>query len=587
MPNAAAAGFAPAPETEARRAPTVWAPYLVAGAGAVLLNLLIGPAGPLRVGLPEVVPYGLVSLSAVAAVLAGLRMYRPEGAAAWRLLAAGLLAYFAANLVSEVLRHGAAAQRFPWIFDALYLVRYPLLVAGLLLMVRRRTAGRQPIGLVDTAIVAASMAVVYWVFLIGPAISDQQLSLAERLTWVVYPSVDMLLLAIGLRLLVGPGARRPSFYLLAGALAAVLVSDTICFLMRVLHGGAPLSDGLEQLLSVGWLSSYLLIGAAALHPSMRSVTETAEPERLTVRARRRRLVVLASLSLVAPGVLALQDLRGAAVDVLAIAIAWLVLFSLLVVRLAGLLGELDTDDATLRAQRAELEAANANLERVQGDRRKLLDRTMRSAEEERTRMAAELHDGPIQRLTALGYGLDEARIAVEFGDIRHGLDILSGAHQVLSGEIDELRRLMTRLRPPVLDARGLVLALRDLLDSFQRHTGIATDLMGASEVRLDPDVETVLYRVVQEALTNVAKHAGASRVIVYLRVDEGQVETRVSDDGVGFDTATSGELTSRGHYGLAGMRERVEMAGGSYRLISAPGYGTVVLARVPSQRVPA
>jgi signal transduction histidine kinase len=93
--------------------------------------------------------------------------------------------------------------------------------------------------------------------------------------------------------------------------------------------------------------------------------------------------------------------------------------------------------------------------------------------------------------------------------------------------------------------------------------------------------------VVQEALTNVAKHAGASRVIVYLRVDEGQVETRVSDDGVGFDTATSGELTSRGHYGLAGMRERVEMAGGSYRLISAPGYGTVVLARVPSQRVPA
>jgi signal transduction histidine kinase len=142
---------------------------------------------------------------------------------------------------------------------------------------------------------------------------------------------------------------------------------------------------------------------------------------------------------------------------------------------------------------------------------------------------------------------------------------------------------MTRLRPPVLDARGLVLAVRDLLDSFQRHTGIASDLMGANEVRLDPDVETVLYRVVQEALTNVAKHAGASRVIVYLRVDEGQVETRISDDGIG----STGELTSRGHYGLAGMRERVEMAGGSYRLISAPGYGTVVLARVPSQRVPA
>jgi signal transduction histidine kinase len=587
MPNAAAAGFAPAPETEARWAPTVWALYLAAGAGAVLLNLLIGPYGPLQVGLPDLVPYGLVSLSAVAAVLAGLRLYRPAGATAWRLLAGGLVAYLAADVVSEVLRQDTAGRGVSWMFDAVYLLRYPLLVAGLLLMVRSRTAGRHAIGLVDTAIVATSMAVVYWVFLIGPAIGNQDLSLAERLTWVAYPCVDMLLLAIGLRLLVGPGARRPSFYLLAGALAAALVSDTICVLMRVLHDGAPLTEGVEQLLTVGWLSSYLLIGAAALHPSMRSVTERAEPERLTVGARRRRLVVLASLSLVAPGVLALQDLRGAAVDVLAIAIAWVVLFTLLVVRMAGLLGELDTDDATLRAQRAELEAANANLERVQADRRKLLDRTMRSAEEERTRMAAELHDGPIQRLTALGYGLDEARIAVEFGDVRHGLDILSGTHQVLSSEIDELRRLMTRLRPPVLDARGLVLALRDLLDSFQRHTGIATDLMGASEVRLNPDVETVLYRVVQEALTNVAKHAGASRVIVYLRVDEGQVETRVSDDGVGFDTATSGELTSRGHYGLAGMRERVEMAGGSYRLISAPGYGTVVLARVPSQRVPA
>jgi signal transduction histidine kinase len=587
MPNAAAAGFAPAPESEARRAPTLWAPYLAVGAGVVLMNLLIGPAGPLSVGLPDIVLYGIVSLSAVAAVLAGLRLYRPAEATAWRLLAAGLLAYFAAEVVSEALRRSAAGQRYSWLLDAVYLVRYPLLVAGLLLMVRRRTAGRQPIGLVDTAIVATSMAVVYWVFLIGPAIGNQHLSMAERLTWVAYPSVDMLLLAIGLRLLIGPGARKPSVYLLVGALASALVSDTICSLTRVLHGGQPLAEGVEHLLAVGWLSSYLLIGAAALHPSMRSVTEPAPAGRLTVGARKRRLVVLASLSLVAPGVLALQDLRGAAVDVLAIAIAWLVLFSLLVVRMAGLLGELDTDDATLRAQRAELEAANANLERVQADRRKLLDRTMRSAEEERTRMAAELHDGPIQRLTALGYGLDEARIAVEFGDARHGLDILSGAHQVLSSEIDELRRLMTRLRPPVLDARGLVLALRDLLDSFQRHTGIATDLMGASEVRLDPDVETVLYRVVQEALTNVAKHAGASRVIVYLRVDEGQVETRVSDDGIGFDTATSGELTSRGHYGLAGMRERVEMAGGSYRLISAPGYGTVVLARVPSQRVPA
>jgi signal transduction histidine kinase len=588
MPNAAAAGYATASGTETRRAHQLWARYLVAGAGLVILNLLLGPSGLLPVGIPDMVIYGVVGLSGVAAVVLGLRLYRPEHATAWRLLAAGLLAYFVADLVGELLdRRAGGIQQYGSLVDAIYLVRYPLLVAGLLLMVRRRTGRRQPIGLIDTAIVATSLAVVYWVFLIGPAIGNQHVTLAERLTWIAYPSVDMLLLAIGFRLLIGPGARQPAFYLLVGALATVLVSDTVCSLVRILHDGTPPAEGVDRMLAVGWLASYLLIGAAALHPSMRSVTEPSGPGRLDVRTRRRRLALLAILSLVAPGVLAVQDLRGAAVDVLAIAIAWLVLFSLLMVRMAGLLSELDTDDATLRAQRAELEAANGILERVQADRRMLLDRTMRSAEEERTRIAAELHDGPIQRLTALGYGLDEARIAVEFGDVRHGLDILGGAHQVLSGEIDELRRLMTALRPPVLDERGLVLALRDLLDSFQRHTGIATDLMGASEVLLDPDVETVLYRVVQEALTNVAKHAGASRVIVYLRADEGQVETRISDDGIGFDAASTGELTSRGHYGLAGMRERVELAGGSYRLISAPGYGTVVLARVPSQRVPA
>jgi signal transduction histidine kinase len=586
MPNAAA-GLVSRQQSETRqRAHGLWARYLFAGAGAVVLSLLIGPDGPFSAKLPAFVLASLVSASAVVAIGVGLRLYRPEYPTPWLLLAAGQLAYLIADLSGYVLRGSSGPQQYSTVADILYLGRYPFLVAGLLLMVRRRSGGRGPIGLVDTSIMATSLAVVYWVFLIAPAIGNHQLSMVERFTWVAYPSVDMLLLVVGIRLLMGTGARKPAFHLLVAALTVGLVSDTACCLLRVLHD-ETVSGRAEYLLSVGWLSSHLLLGAAALHPSMRTVTEWSKTVTLCLRARKRRLIGLAVLSLVAPGVLLFQELRGAEVDEVAVAIAWVILFLLLVVRIAGLLEELDSDDTTLRHQRTELESANANLERVQADRRELLARTMRTAEEERTRMAAELHDGPIQRLTALGYGLDEARIAIELGDVRHGLDMLGGAHQVVAGEIAELRRLMTSLRPPVLDERGLVLALRDLLDSFQRHTGIATELMGASEVRLLPDIETVLYRVVQEALNNVAKHAGASRVIVYLRVDEGQVETRISDDGIGFDAATTGELTSRGHYGLAGMRERVEMAGGSYRLISAPGYGTVVLARVPSQRVPA
>jgi signal transduction histidine kinase len=586
MPDAVPAGYLPAPPRSQERENPLWARYLAVGAAAVLLCLLVGPAGPLPLSVPMIVPYSLVSASAVAALLVGLRMYRPRDSRPWRLLAAAQVVVVLSQLarwgLSTVLGPGA----LPPVADVVnVVVRDPLLLAALLLMVRRRTPGSDRAGLIDALIVATSVGVVYWAFLIDPAVQSQSLSLARRLTLLGYPIMDLLLLVVGVRLLVSAGARKQAFYLLAGALATCLIAESVYCMLQVV-GTWPPAPVTGKLVQAGCLLSQLLLGAAALHPTMRTLTEPAyAAEQPSPRKRLRRLGMLAALSLLAPAVLVLQDLSDDPIDAQAIAAAWVVLFLLLVVRMADLLWELDDGTVRLRGQGEKLRAAVTELERLEGDRRKLLDRTMRSAEEERSRLAAELHDGPIQRLTALGYGLDEARIALEVGNLPHGLDMLGTAHHVLAIEIDELRRLMSALRPPVLDQRGLVLALRDLIDAFQRQTGIACTLMGTRDVRLDPDRETVLYRVVQEALTNVAKHSGASRVTVYLRADEGEVETRVSDDGIGFDALTAGELTNRGHYGLAGMRERVELAGGSYRLISAPGYGTVVLARVPYQRV--
>jgi signal transduction histidine kinase len=553
----------------------------------VLLYLLLGPDGPLSLSLslPAILPYSLVSASSTVAMLVGVRLYRPQDVRPWRLLAAGQLVLLLANLSVWALSTIIGVSSRPSLADVVYLTRYPFLLLALLLLVRRRTPGRDRAGLVDALIVATSIGVVYWVFLIDPAVREQSLSLARRLTLLAYPSMDLLLLVMGVRLLVSAGARKQSFYLLVAALAAGLLGDSL-YCLLILVGAWPSGAVSHQFVNAGCLGSHLLLGAAALHPSMRTLTErAAHAEPPCPRKRLRRLAVLAVLSLLAPAVLVIQDASSDPIDAQAIAAAWVVLFLLLLVRMADLLWELDDGTIRLRGQGEKLRAAVAELERLEGDRRKLLDRTIRSAEEERSRLAAELHDGPIQRLTALGYGLDEARIALEASNLPHGLDMLGAAHHVLASEIDELRRLMSALRPPALDQRGLVLALRDLIDAFQRQTGIACTLMGTRDVRLDPDYETVLYRVVQEALTNVAKHSGASRVTVYLRGDDDQVETRVSDDGIGFDALHAGELANRGHYGLAGMRERVELAGGSYRLISAPGYGTVVLARLPYQRV--
>jgi two-component system NarL family sensor kinase len=145
---------------------------------------------------------------------------------------------------------------------------------------------------------------------------------------------------------------------------------------------------------------------------------------------------------------------------------------------------------------------------------------------------------------------------------------------------------MTELRPPALDEHGLALALQDLGNAFARRTRVSCQMSVSISERLDPSTETVLYRVVQEALANVGKHASATSVTVTLTdaTPDGSAVMTVVDDGVGFDTAQTAAFVARGHFGLAGMRERVELAAGEYRLTSSPGAGTQILVRMPGQR---
>jgi signal transduction histidine kinase len=225
-----------------------------------------------------------------------------------------------------------------------------------------------------------------------------------------------------------------------------------------------------------------------------------------------------------------------------------------------------------------LSRQNARLEEQARERRRLLDTVLRTSEEERKLLAAELHDGPIQRLAGLGYRLERARNRLERGNSEGAAALMGELQDGLSDETRRLREMMAELRPPVLDQRGLDSALRDHAAAFERSWGVGCSVRASLEQRLDPDIETVLYRVAQEALTNVAKHAHAEQAWVSLRGRNGSIVLEVGDDGIGFDPLYATSHGGRDHFGLTAMRERVEMAGGRWEIHSTPGEGTRVVA---------
>jgi signal transduction histidine kinase len=185
--------------------------------------------------------------------------------------------------------------------------------------------------------------------------------------------------------------------------------------------------------------------------------------------------------------------------------------------------------------------------------------------EERNRLARELHDALTQSL----FGL---RLRLEAGD-------MSGATSLLEEIFAELRSLILQLRPPALEAEGLVTSLAKHLEVIGRMHGVATRLDASSVGDLGPDAEQALFRIAQEAVTNTVRHASATEVVVRLERADGHVALTVSDDGVGFDP--SARAVSARRLGLVSMRERTEDLGGRFTITSEMGTGTVVRAEVP------
>jgi signal transduction histidine kinase len=207
--------------------------------------------------------------------------------------------------------------------------------------------------------------------------------------------------------------------------------------------------------------------------------------------------------------------------------------------------------------------------------RDALRRVVSAQEQERRRLARELHDETGQALTSILLGLrtveeagGEAEMRAAVGEVR----------DLVRSTLQDVRRLAVELRPKALDDFGLVAALERLAESFTEQTGIAIAFQSLlPSARLTPEIETALYRIVQESLTNIVKHAQAHSVSIVLGRKSDSVSVIVEDDGVGFDP----DRTREGGLGLIGMRERVSLIGGRLTIESRPGAGTAFVAEVP------
>jgi PAS domain S-box-containing protein len=223
-------------------------------------------------------------------------------------------------------------------------------------------------------------------------------------------------------------------------------------------------------------------------------------------------------------------------------------------------------------------------ERRQADaeRRRLLHRVYEAQEGQDRRLAADLHDGHVQSLAAIGFKLEQARLRPGASASPEVDELLWQVTKDLSAEVTSLRRTIGRLRPLVLVEDGLEAALREEAKSACNRAALAAcDVTSELDGRLDPVVETALFRVAQQALANVVDHAAATYALVAIECTGNRVVLRVSDDGCGFDPDHVQVLGDIAHFGLIAMRERVEALGGSFRVTTEPGGGTVVEARLP------
>ncbi|GAA2509621.1 putative bifunctional diguanylate cyclase/phosphodiesterase [Winogradskya humida] len=335
----------------------LWRWWLVAGALATAGYYLLP-----RDSLQSQLAYDAIGLTSSVLIIVGLRLHRAKRPALWYWFAAGQVTWVVGDLTFEYYQYILHVDPYPSPADFFYLCAYPMLVAGMLLLMRGRGRdGRDVAALADAAIVAVGLGMTFWVFVMHPIATNATASTVERIVGVAYPAADALLLAMLSRFYTAPGRRSTSVRLLGLAVVLLMVSDVTYSLAELYVETAPsIFDG-------GWLFAYVCWGAAALHPSMKQAG-TLPQERAQARVGRSRLAVLAVCSLLPLGLLFVPSIGGDIVDRLAIAGGGIILFLLVLGRMSGFVTQVQrqadqlkdlamADDLTGLANRRRFEQA--------------------------------------------------------------------------------------------------------------------------------------------------------------------------------------------------------------------------------------
>jgi len=212
----------------------------------------------------------------------------------------------------------------------------------------------------------------------------------------------------------------------------------------------------------------------------------------------------------------------------------------------------------------------------------LLNKAIQSQENERKRVAVEIHDGIGQQIIAALYRVQAFAFLLSQSKLIDARIEADEIRRLLEGTVKELRRVLAGLRPNSLDELGLVSVLREEAERFSQETNTVCRFnTQGSSLRLTSGQEAAIYRVAQEALANIRKHAHATEASIEIRFKSGEVSVVVSDNGKGFQLDQANSSVPIGHMGLLGMKERAEMLGGNLSIISKPGNGTMVVLTIP------
>jgi diguanylate cyclase (GGDEF)-like protein len=281
--------------------------------------------------LTRVLLYSMVSTSSAIAVLYGCYRYRPKPMLPWLLLGLGEVIYAAADTSFYVSHYIGGDLSYPALADVFYLSHYPMVVAGLVLLIRLRTPGRDLPAVLDAALVAVVAGMLSWLYLLAPTAQTDVPTLA-KVTSLAYPMMDLLMFAVALRLILGSGRRPTAFLLLCVNLLAFFTADTV-YVLQQLSGTYVAGNFIDAI----WLAGNLALGAAALHPTMRQVGDATPvgdqaPGPL-------RIAALCAAALIAPATLLVEYARGAYDDIPVIAVACALLFLLTITRLALLVAQ--------------------------------------------------------------------------------------------------------------------------------------------------------------------------------------------------------------------------------------------------------